>query len=119
MEKNQTRLDSTSKKNKINISVSGLDTIPSFKFNYSNNLEISTYFTQEMLKKGFLANTTLTTSFCFNDKIIKKYLYEVNKVFQKINYCIKKILYPWKVKLSILLLKDLLIELIKNSQYLK
>ena len=72
-----------------------------------------------MLKKGFLANTTLTTSFCFNDKIIKKYLYEVNKVFQKINYCIKKILYPWKVKLSILLLKDLLIELIKKFTIFK
>ena len=59
--------------------MSGLDTIPSFKFNYSNNLEISTYFTQEMLKKGFW-QTALTTSFCFNNKIIKKYLDEVNKV---------------------------------------
>ena len=84
------------KKNKIKISVSGLDTIPSFKFNYSNNLEISTYFTQEMLKKGFLANTTLTTSFCFNNKIIKKYLDEVNKVFKKINYCIQNNFIPLK-----------------------
>ena len=29
--------------------------MPYFKFDYKNNLEISTYFTQEMLKKGFLA----------------------------------------------------------------
>lgn len=77
------------KKNYLKITVSGLDAIPSFKFNYSNNLEISTYFTQEMLGKGFLANTTLTTSLSFNDKIIKNYLNEVDKVFNKINHNLK------------------------------
>ena len=38
------------KKHGINISVSGQDSMPYFKFDYKNNLEISTYFTQEMLK---------------------------------------------------------------------
>ena len=42
-------------KNNIKISVSGLDSILYLKFEYSNNSEITTYFTQEMLKKGFLA----------------------------------------------------------------
>ena len=77
------------KKNYLKITVTGLDTIPSFKFNYPNNLEISTYFTQEMLAKGFLANTTLTTSLSFNDKIIENYLNEVDKVFDKINHNLK------------------------------
>ncbi len=88
------------KKNKISITVSGLDSIPSFKFNYNNNLEISTYFAQEMLRKGFLANTTLTTSLSFNKIIINKYLKEVDRVFNKINYCLKLNKFPLKSEIK-------------------
>ena len=34
------------KKNGINISINGLDSLPVFKFEYKNKKEISTYFTQ-------------------------------------------------------------------------
>ena len=35
----------------LKISISGQDSMPYLSFDYKNNLEISTFFTQEMLKK--------------------------------------------------------------------
>ena len=85
-----------SKKYKINISVSGLDTILYLKFNYPNNSEITTFFTQEMLKKGYLAGSQVTTSFAYNKKIIKNYLKAVDKVFCRIKIFLDKGKFPLK-----------------------
>ncbi len=74
------------KKTGIKISISGLDSLPNFKFDYKNRLEISTYFTQEMLDQGFLAKEALATTNAYNNSIINRYLNAVNKVFAKINY---------------------------------
>ena len=63
--------------------------LPLMSFEYKNNLEITTYFTQEMLKKGYLAGGLVATNYAYNTKIIKKYLEEVNKVFKKISICLK------------------------------
>ena len=41
-----------------------------------------TYFTQEMLKKGFLAGGQVATSYAYNQKIINKYLKTVDIVFE-------------------------------------
>lgn len=79
----------SAKKNFLKIEIGGLDSIPTFTFLYSNKLELATYFTQEMLKKGFLANTTLATTYAFNIKILKKYLLAVDQVFEKICALIK------------------------------
>lgn len=84
------------KKHKIKISVSGQNSIPCLKFVYPNNSEILTYFTQEMLKKKFLAGSQVATTHAYNDKIIKRYLNEVDKVFKKINLCLKKKKFPLK-----------------------
>ena len=73
------------KKNNLKIIVSGINSIPSLKFDHPENLKISTFFTQEMLKLGFLANTTLATTNAYNKKIIDNYLKHVDKVFKKIN----------------------------------
>ena len=85
-----------SKKNKVKISISGQDSIPYLKFDYPNSLEILTYFTQEMLKKGFLAGAQVATSFAYNDKIINKYLKEVDNVFSKIQTCLRNGKFPLK-----------------------
>ena len=77
------------KKNSIKISISGLDSIPTFSFEYPNKLELATFFTQEMLKKCFLANTTLATTYAYNRKIINKYFLAVDHVFKKISFLIK------------------------------
>ena len=82
------------KKNKINISISGLNTILYLKFNYKNNSEILTFFTQEMLKKGFLAGSQVATSYAYDKKIINKYLKEVENVFKKIRLHLKKGKFP-------------------------
>ncbi len=84
------KLIELAKKNNIKISVTGIDVIPVIKFDYSKNLKISTFFTQEMLKKGFLAGSTISTSYAYNDKIINKYLKAVDEVFNKISIGISK-----------------------------
>ena len=84
------------KKNKIKIITSGQDCIPYLKFDYPNNLEILTFFTQEMLKKGFLAGAQVATSFAYNNKIINRYLKEVDNVFKEISINLKKKQFPLK-----------------------
>ena len=78
------------KKNNLKIKVSGLNAIPSFNFDYKNKQEISTYFIQEMLRKGFLANTTIAISYSYNERIINKYLNTVDYVFKKIKVSLNK-----------------------------
>jgi len=87
-------------KNEIKISISGQDSIPCLKFDYKNNPEILTYFTQEMLKKNFLASSQVATTYAYNNKIINKYLREVDKVFKKINICLKQQKFPLKGKIK-------------------
>ena len=77
-------------KNNLQISVTGINAIPSFKFKNKKHLEMTTFFNQEMLKSGFLANNLLATTFAYNDRIINSYLKEVDKVFKKISISIKK-----------------------------
>ena len=43
-----------SKIEEVDLSVGGLDSIPLFSFNYDNNIELLTFFNQQMLTKGFL-----------------------------------------------------------------
>ena len=83
-------------KHKIDISVSGLDTILYLKFNYKNNAEIVTFFTQEMLKRGYLAGSQVATSSAYNKNIINKYLKEVDQVFAKIRFFLGKGKFPLK-----------------------
>lgn len=68
----------------IDISTAGIHPIPELKFNYLKSNEISTYFIQEMLYRGFLANTRLGTTFAYTDKIINLYLENTNDVFKQI-----------------------------------
>ena len=69
----------------MDIKVGGLDSIPSFSFNDINQLLLSTYFSQEMLRNGYLAKTTSATTFAYTDKIIEDYLDQLNLVFNKIS----------------------------------
>jgi hypothetical protein len=64
--------------------------MPYFKFDYKNNLEISTFFTQEMLKKNFLAGNLVAVTEAYNSNIIRKYQRECFYVFSKISKILKK-----------------------------
>ena len=55
----------------VKIDVVGLDSVPSFSFNYDNAIELLTYFNQEMLKRGFLANGSLAATFAYDKNIIE------------------------------------------------
>ena len=43
-----------------------------------------------MLRKGFLANTTIAISYSYNERIINKYLNTVDYVFKKIKVSLNK-----------------------------
>jgi glutamate-1-semialdehyde 2,1-aminomutase len=70
----------------LDISLSGIDSIPYFSFDYKNKTELLTYFNQEMLKRGCLTNGGTATTFAYTDKIIDEYLENVTDVFNKISY---------------------------------
>ena len=72
------------KKNNIEIEIFGKDSIPQFKFKNSNQV-YKTYFTQEMLKKNFLASNTVYVSIAHKQKILQKYYKSLDQVFYKIS----------------------------------
>jgi glutamate-1-semialdehyde aminotransferase len=80
----------SAKKNNIKLEISNIKTIPSFQFRYGiNNEKIYTYFTDEMLKEGYLASSSVYLSYKHKKKDIRKYLISVDKVFKKIALIIK------------------------------
>ena len=68
----------------LQITVGGIDPLAHFSFR-ENNLALKTYFTQEMLKRGFLASTACYTSFAHSEQIISEYLEAVESVFADIS----------------------------------
>ena len=66
------------------IHISGIKPLSHFEFEYDNKLAYKTYFTQEMLKKGFLAATAVYASYAHTDEIIDKYLRACKEVFENI-----------------------------------
>jgi len=78
--------------NNLKINISGISAIYSYSFESKNALEYKTYITQEMLKKGYLASTNFYSCIDHNDKIIYKYLEDLNDIFFIINKCKKNIL---------------------------
>ena len=73
----------------IFISVGGIDPLAHFGFNYENAMALKTYFTQEMLKKGYLATTAFYASFAHSNNIIERYLSAADEVFKNISEIIK------------------------------
>ena len=69
----------------LKINISGQDSMPYLSFDYKNNLEISTYFTQEMLKKKFLASNLVSISSAHSLEIMKKYKKACLITFKKIS----------------------------------
>lgn len=74
----------------LKIHIDGIPPLSHFSFEYENDLAISTFFTQEMLKKGFLAWTQFKSSYAHEDRHVEKYLKEVREVFDVITKAIDK-----------------------------
>ena len=77
-----------SKKLDLKIDIKGMDSMPSFSFNYKNQNELYTFFTQEMLSLGFLATNSMTLSYAHDKKTINNYLNKLEKTFKKIKILI-------------------------------
>ena len=72
---------STSEKYGIPINISGLPTLGSFSFNDKNNQAMMTFFTIEMLKRGFLAYRQFKASYSHSEKNLIDYQTAVDEVF--------------------------------------
>jgi glutamate-1-semialdehyde 2,1-aminomutase len=76
-----------------NLSIELMDDVPpliNFSFKYKNSQELKTLFTQEMLKRGYLASTSVYVSYSHKEKIIEKYLEDIDDVFRIISSGIEK-----------------------------
>jgi glutamate-1-semialdehyde 2,1-aminomutase len=78
-----------STKYELPIEINGILPISTFSFNSQSNNEYKTYITQEMLKKGFLANTSFYACIDHSNKIIKKYSESLESIFYEISDCEK------------------------------
>jgi glutamate-1-semialdehyde aminotransferase/spore coat polysaccharide biosynthesis protein SpsF (cytidylyltransferase family) len=72
----------SAQKNGLDITVSGIPALGHFTFNYEKPLVLKTLFTQEMLKKGFLATNAFYASYAHKSNHIKEYLQTVDHTFK-------------------------------------
>ncbi|MDH3975338.1 MAG: aminotransferase class III-fold pyridoxal phosphate-dependent enzyme [Deltaproteobacteria bacterium] len=76
-------------KHNIRIEISEFKPLITMKFKYGEqNASIETLFTQEMLKRGYLATTSVYASYAHTVEIIEEYLANVSKVFEIISQAI-------------------------------
>ena len=68
----------------ISIQNIGMSPVPILAIEEKNPLIVKTVFTQEMLKKGFLASNVIYFSYAHTKEVIDSYLLEAKKVFSKI-----------------------------------
>ena len=73
----------------LNITISGIPALSTYKFNTTKALEYKTLVTQEMLKKGYLASTNFYASISHNKQNINLYLEALSEVFELISDCEK------------------------------
>ncbi|MDP3784902.1 MAG: aminotransferase class III-fold pyridoxal phosphate-dependent enzyme [bacterium] len=71
------------------LTILGPNPIPNLSFNYSNSQAVRTLFTQEMLKRGFLATSSVYLSWAHKPEHVKKYLEASDKVFTIISEALK------------------------------
>lgn len=79
---------------RLNITFAGLPSLTSFSFNSPNDLAYKTLLTQEMLKKGYLASTSIYISTAHNQSIVDNYLNSLDDIFALISKCEDGILLP-------------------------
>ena len=77
------------KKHRLKIKIFGLSSICSFEIQSTNWLKYKTFISQEMLKKGFLAANSVYVCVDHNERIIKKYLNNLDNIFKIIKNCEK------------------------------
>lgn len=75
----------------LQLSVKGIDPLIVLNFDYEEDSQLlATLFTQEMLKKGFLAGKAFYATFAHQEDIVCKYLEEADEVFGRMSEAITK-----------------------------
>ena len=74
----------------LRIEIGGIYPMSHFAFEEPQALEGKTYFTQEMLKRGYLASTAFYASFAHTEDIVRAYLAQCGEVFQSIAEILNK-----------------------------
>lgn len=70
----------------LNIVIGGIKPLSHFAIiGDEDSLVYKTFFTQEMLKRGYLASTAFYTTYAHSEQIIKGYLQNVDEVFAEIS----------------------------------
>jgi glutamate-1-semialdehyde 2,1-aminomutase len=77
----KTGLEAVINKTGFELSIIGIDSVPIFIFPGDNPLATKTLFTQEMLKRGFLASNVIYLSIAHTPELVDKYLVAVEEVF--------------------------------------
>lgn len=72
-------------RNGVQIELSGIPPLAHFEFKSDNRLAFKTYFTQEMLKRGFLATNAFYASYAHKEQDVQNYLGAVDEVFGQIS----------------------------------
>ena len=79
------------KKHGLKITVTDFKPLITMKLHYeSRNQALATLFIQEMLKRGYLAATSIYVSYAHNEKIVNDYLKAVDEVFLIIAHAIEQ-----------------------------
>jgi len=74
-------------KHDIDIDIAGISALPSFTFASKNHLAYKTLVTQEMLKKNFIANTSIYVCIDHSGQLVDEYMDELDSIFIKIKEC--------------------------------
>ena len=74
-------------KHGLSISVEGIPSLSTYRFNHKNAMKFKTLVTQEMLKKGFLASTNFYACVEHKDRHISEYLDALDGIYKIISEC--------------------------------
>jgi len=79
------------KEHDLKIDIMGIPPLTTFVFDYGDDSQaLLTIFTQEMLKRGFLASKSVYVSYSHTEEHVRKYLESVNEVFEIIAKAVEK-----------------------------
>lgn len=70
---------------RLGIKVSGLPSLLKFQFEHPEDLVMKTYFTQEMMKVGFLASGRFYSMYAHEVSSAEKYVRETKRIFKEIS----------------------------------
>lgn len=72
----------------LRISTEGIPPLTHFSFEYEENQALHTLFTQEMLKRGYLASRSVYVSYCHDEECVETYMENLYTVFEIIKKAI-------------------------------